>query len=37
MRTLYSGAGVNVMEWCLGGSSVGQKSPIKVENAQETT
>jgi hypothetical protein len=37
MRTLDSGAGENVMEWCLGGSSVGQKAPLKVENAQEMT
>jgi hypothetical protein len=37
MRTLDSGAGENVMEWCLDCSSVGQKSPIKVENAEEAT
>jgi hypothetical protein len=37
MRTLDFGAGENFMEWCLGSSSVGHKSPIKVEHAQETT
>jgi hypothetical protein len=36
MRTLESGAGERVMEWCLG-SSVGQKSSIKIEHAEETT
>jgi hypothetical protein len=37
MRTLGSGAGENVMERCLGSSSVGQKPPIKVEHAEEAT
>jgi hypothetical protein len=36
MRTLDSEVGESVMEWCLG-SSLGQKSSIKIEYAQETT
>jgi hypothetical protein len=35
--TLDSGAGENVVQWCLGGRSVGQKSPVEVEHAQKLT
>jgi hypothetical protein len=35
MRALDSGAGKNVMERCLGGSGVGQKSPVEFQHAQE--
>jgi hypothetical protein len=35
MRALDSGAGKNVMERCLGGSGVGQKSPVEIQHAQE--
>jgi hypothetical protein len=37
MRTFDSGAGESVMEWCLGPSSVRQKSPIEVQHAQKAT
>jgi hypothetical protein len=36
VRSLDSGAGENVMKWCLGGRRVGQKSPIEVQHAQKT-
>jgi hypothetical protein len=35
MRTLYSGTGKNVMEWCLGVRGVEQKSSVKIQHAQE--
>jgi hypothetical protein len=35
MRTLDSGAGESGMERCLDSSSVGQKSPVKIQHAQE--
>jgi hypothetical protein len=37
MRILDSGAGKSIMEWCLDSGSVGQKSSIKFQHAQETT
>jgi hypothetical protein len=33
---LDSGAGENIMNWCLGGRRVGQKSPVEVQHAQGT-
>jgi hypothetical protein len=37
MRALDSGAGESVMECCVSSSSVGQKSPVKVQHTQEET
>jgi hypothetical protein len=37
VRALDSGAGENVMQWCLGGRRVRQKSPIEFEHAQKST
>jgi hypothetical protein len=36
MGALDSGAGENVVQWCLGGRRVGQKSPIEVQHAQKS-
>jgi hypothetical protein len=37
MRALDSGAGESVMEFCIGTSSVGQKSPVEFQHAREAT
>jgi hypothetical protein len=34
---LDSGTQENVIQWCLGGSHVGQKSPVEVHHAQKST
>jgi hypothetical protein len=34
---LNSRAGEDAVKWCLGGRRVGQKSPIEVQHAQEST
>jgi hypothetical protein len=34
---LDSGAVQNVVQWCLSGRSVGQKSPVEVQHAQKST
>jgi hypothetical protein len=35
--TLDSGAVENVVHWRLGGLSVGQKSPVEIQDAQKST
>jgi hypothetical protein len=35
--TLESEAAENVVQWCLGGRSVGQKSPVDFQHAQNST
>jgi hypothetical protein len=37
VETLDSGAGENVVQWCLGGRSLGQKSPVEIQHAQKST
>jgi hypothetical protein len=37
MTTLDSGVEESILEWCLGSSSVGQKSPVKVQHAEKAT
>jgi hypothetical protein len=36
MGALDSGDGENVVQWCLGSRSVGQKSPVKVQHAKKS-